>query len=140
MPDGSERKGQSWETSPMDIAKEVSKSLSERVVIAKVRSILYNTQGWTLIARRLTATSGIWSGHWKSHVRCNYLISNTPKENAYSGIPRPTFSEKLPNGTTDAICASAPRQTTAFSTKWLLKTGPYRVQTTPLSKRCPTSR
>lgn len=37
MPDGSERKGKSWETSPMDIAKEVSKSLSERIVIAKVR-------------------------------------------------------------------------------------------------------
>lgn len=37
MPDGSERKGTSWETSPMDIAKELSKSLSERVVIAKVR-------------------------------------------------------------------------------------------------------
>jgi threonyl-tRNA synthetase len=36
MPDGSERKGKSWETSPMDIAKEVSKSLSERIVIAKV--------------------------------------------------------------------------------------------------------
>ena len=37
MPDGSERNGTSWETSPMDIAKEVSKSLSERIVIAKVR-------------------------------------------------------------------------------------------------------
>jgi TGS domain len=36
MPDGSERKGKSWETSPMDVAKEVSKSLSERIVIAKV--------------------------------------------------------------------------------------------------------
>lgn len=36
MPDGSERIGTSWETSPMDIAKEVSKSLSERIVIAKV--------------------------------------------------------------------------------------------------------
>lgn len=36
MPDGSERKGTSWETSPMDIAKELSKSLSERIVIAKV--------------------------------------------------------------------------------------------------------
>ncbi|KAG6825337.1 hypothetical protein H0H92_004037 [Tricholoma furcatifolium] len=30
LPDGSEQKGTSWETSPMDIAKEVSKSLSER--------------------------------------------------------------------------------------------------------------
>ena len=37
LPDGSERKGTSWETSPMDIAKELSKSLSERIVISKVR-------------------------------------------------------------------------------------------------------
>ncbi|KAG6334163.1 hypothetical protein ID866_4929 [Astraeus odoratus] len=36
MPDGSQRQGTSWETSPMDVAKELSKSLSERVVIAKV--------------------------------------------------------------------------------------------------------
>ena len=40
MPDGSIRKGLSWETSPMDVAKEVSKSLSERVVIAKVSPLL----------------------------------------------------------------------------------------------------
>jgi threonyl-tRNA synthetase len=40
MPDGSERKGTSWQTTPMDVAKEVSKSLSERVVIAKVRPIV----------------------------------------------------------------------------------------------------
>ena len=36
MPDGSIRKGTSWETSPMDIAKEISKGLSERIIIAKV--------------------------------------------------------------------------------------------------------
>lgn len=41
MPDGSERKAKSWETSPIDVAKEVSKSLSERVVIAKVHFLLY---------------------------------------------------------------------------------------------------
>ena len=39
MPDGSIRKGVCWETSPMDVAKEVSKSLSERIVIAKVRLV-----------------------------------------------------------------------------------------------------
>jgi threonyl-tRNA synthetase len=39
MPDGSERKGKSWQTSPMDVAKEVSKSLSERIVIAKVNTL-----------------------------------------------------------------------------------------------------
>lgn len=53
MPDGSERKGKAWETSPMDVAKEVSKSLSERIVIAKVR--------WQLFAahqRLLTAAIG----------------------------------------------------------------------------------
>jgi threonyl-tRNA synthetase len=37
MPDGSVRKGHSWKTSPMDIAREISKSLSERIVISKVR-------------------------------------------------------------------------------------------------------
>lgn len=36
LPDGSERKGTSWETSPMDIAKDISKSMPERLVIAKV--------------------------------------------------------------------------------------------------------
>ena len=41
MPDGSERKAKSWETSPMDVAKEVSKSLSERIIIAKVRLLFY---------------------------------------------------------------------------------------------------
>ncbi|KAG0083785.1 threonyl-tRNA synthetase, partial [Podila epicladia] len=35
MPDGSVREGTAWETSPMDIAKSIAKSLSERVVIAK---------------------------------------------------------------------------------------------------------
>jgi threonyl-tRNA synthetase len=36
MPDGSQREGVAWQTSPMDIAKSISKGLSERVVIAKV--------------------------------------------------------------------------------------------------------
>ena len=43
MPDGSERKAKSWETSPMDVAKEVSKSLSERIVIAKVNHLFFST-------------------------------------------------------------------------------------------------
>ncbi|KAH9474803.1 threonyl-tRNA synthetase [Psilocybe cubensis] len=44
MPDGSERKATSWETSPMDVAKEVSKSLSERIVIAKVDGTLWDLE------------------------------------------------------------------------------------------------
>ncbi|KAI0058375.1 threonyl-tRNA synthetase [Artomyces pyxidatus] len=44
LKDGSERKGKSWETSPMDIAKEISKSLSERLVIAKVDGTLWDLE------------------------------------------------------------------------------------------------
>jgi threonyl-tRNA synthetase len=36
LPDGAERKGTSWKTSPMDVAKDISKSLPEKLVIAKV--------------------------------------------------------------------------------------------------------
>jgi len=36
LPDGKTKPGKSWETSPMDIAKDISKSLSERIIISKV--------------------------------------------------------------------------------------------------------
>lgn len=42
MPDGSTRQGTAWETSPLDVAKEISKSLSERIVIAKVDDGLWD--------------------------------------------------------------------------------------------------
>ncbi|RKP35016.1 hypothetical protein BJ085DRAFT_6284, partial [Dimargaris cristalligena] len=42
LPDGSERLGTSWETSPIDIAKAISKSLAERIVIAKVDGELFD--------------------------------------------------------------------------------------------------
>ncbi|KAG0056831.1 threonyl-tRNA synthetase [Gryganskiella cystojenkinii] len=44
MPDGSVREGVAWETSPMEIAKSISKSLSERVVIAKVNKVLWDLE------------------------------------------------------------------------------------------------
>jgi threonyl-tRNA synthetase len=43
MPDGSTREGIAWETSPLDIAKQIAKSLAERVVIAKVTTRGYST-------------------------------------------------------------------------------------------------
>ncbi|KAL0574073.1 threonyl-tRNA synthetase [Marasmius crinis-equi] len=42
LPDGNEKKGKSWETSPMDVAKEISKGLSEKVVIAKVNGEVWD--------------------------------------------------------------------------------------------------
>ncbi|WFD28515.1 threonine--tRNA ligase [Malassezia nana] len=44
MPDGSQREGIKWETSPMDVAKQISKSLSERVVISKVNGQLWDLE------------------------------------------------------------------------------------------------
>ncbi|KAF9109931.1 threonyl-tRNA synthetase [Mortierella sp. AM989] len=44
MPDGSEREGIAWQTSPMEIAKGIAKSLSERVVIAKVDNVLWDLE------------------------------------------------------------------------------------------------
>jgi threonyl-tRNA synthetase len=37
LPDGSKREGKSWQTTPMDIAKQISSSLAQRIVIAKAR-------------------------------------------------------------------------------------------------------
>ena len=44
MPDGSTRSATAWETSPMDIAREISKSLSERIVISKVNDQLWDLE------------------------------------------------------------------------------------------------
>ncbi|KAF8929666.1 hypothetical protein EDD21DRAFT_147267 [Dissophora ornata] len=44
MPDGSQRGGVAWQTSSMDIAKSISKSLAERVVIAKVDKVLWDLE------------------------------------------------------------------------------------------------
>ena len=44
LPDGTKKNGTSWETSPMDIAKEISKGLAERIVIAKVNGELWDLE------------------------------------------------------------------------------------------------
>ena len=44
MPDGAQRSGMSWNTSPMDVATQISKSLSERIVIAKVDGVLWDLE------------------------------------------------------------------------------------------------
>lgn len=42
LPDGKVIPAKSWETCPLDIAKSISKSLSEKVVIAKVDNVLWD--------------------------------------------------------------------------------------------------
>ena len=88
MPDGSERKAKCWETSPMDVAKEVSKSLSERIVIAKVHflfsyaSLKRPFSHSFIMYSRWMANCGIWNGHLKSLASSSYLILNTQKVSA----------------------------------------------------------
>ncbi|CAG8598483.1 8746_t:CDS:10, partial [Racocetra fulgida] len=42
FPDGNTKEAIAWETTPMDLAKQISKSLSERIVIAKVNGQLFD--------------------------------------------------------------------------------------------------
>ncbi|KAI3640067.1 hypothetical protein MIR68_000945 [Amoeboaphelidium protococcarum] len=42
LPDGSVKTGRSWETSPMDVAREISSGLAQRVIIAKVSGASYS--------------------------------------------------------------------------------------------------
>ncbi|KAI9217652.1 hypothetical protein BC828DRAFT_351277 [Blastocladiella britannica] len=44
LPNGSERAGTSWETTPMEIARSIAKSLGDRVVIAKVDGALWDLE------------------------------------------------------------------------------------------------
>ncbi|KAF9364122.1 threonyl-tRNA synthetase [Mortierella sp. NVP85] len=53
MPDGSQREGVAWQTSPMDIAKAISKGLSERAVIAKVDNVLWDLERPLIASCRL---------------------------------------------------------------------------------------
>lgn len=44
MLDGKTRSATAWETSPMDIAREISKSLSERIIISKINGTLWDLE------------------------------------------------------------------------------------------------
>ena len=131
MPDGSERKAKSWETSPLDVAKDVSKSLSERIVIAKVQHLLRLSlkthfsihHFYFFLYPRWTASCGIWIGHLKSLASSSYLILNTQKEKRSSGILLRMFSERLQRDIMVVICVSVLLLTMDFFTRWLLRNG-----------------
>ncbi|KAK9354367.1 hypothetical protein V1523DRAFT_140733 [Lipomyces doorenjongii] len=44
LKDGSTKIGTAWETTPMTIAREISKSLSDRIIISKVNNILWDLE------------------------------------------------------------------------------------------------
>ena len=155
MPDGSERKAKSWETSPLDVAKDVSKSLSERVVIAKVHLLfLFYFYFFThsipfILNSRWTANCGIWKDHLKSLASSSYLILNTQKvkkkkkntdvfpwkvvytvyfyikEKRFSGILLRMFWERLPRDIMVVIYVSVLQLMMDFFTRWLLRNGEF---------------
>jgi threonyl-tRNA synthetase len=122
MADGSKRKGTSWETSPMDVAKTVSKSLCERVIIAKV-SPAARSEHSNLTYSRSMANFGTWNGRWRAHASSNFLILNIPRANASSGIRLHMYLEKQRSDIMVATSASVLRLKTVFSTRWPLKIG-----------------
>lgn len=42
MPDGKVKEGKKWNTTPFDVAKEISKSLASNALIAKVNGVLWD--------------------------------------------------------------------------------------------------
>ncbi|KTW29177.1 threonine-tRNA ligase [Pneumocystis carinii B80] len=44
LPDGNSLKGTSWKTTPLEISKRISKSLSEKVIIAQVNDVLWDLE------------------------------------------------------------------------------------------------
>lgn len=86
LQDGSERRGTSWETSPMDVAKAVSKSLSERVVIAKVNVTIFLSFKKFLKSRqrqRSTTFSGISNDRSRVRASSNCWILSIQKVCAF---------------------------------------------------------
>lgn len=45
LPDGAVKEGVSFQTTPMDIAQSISSSLAKKVIVAKVRSVLFGRLG-----------------------------------------------------------------------------------------------
>lgn len=143
LPDGSMRSGTSWETTPMDVAKELSKSLSERIVIAKVRAKKINHElvsdgfligRWRIVGPRAslgkiskTWTFRLWAP-WRSEI-LNLLgaqFSWLVQGRECSGTRLPMHSVKPQNAITDAIFALDLPLMTVSSMKWPSKIGKYK--------------
>lgn len=118
----------------MDVAKEISRGLADRIVIAKV--VLQSLA--TKASLTLTKVNGeVWDlerplegscklelldfehpeGDFGEQTSWPILIA-TLKGSVCSGTHRLTSSAKLQNVTTGAICASALQLKTVSSTRW----------------------
>ena len=136
LPDGSEKKGMSWQTSPMDIAKEISKGLAERVVIAKVNGELWDLErplegSVNLELLDFEHPDGLNASLFLSSFRS--CLPST-QANVCSGIHRPTSSANQRRSTMGAICASALPRMKVSSTRWPSRGVRSRTPTTLPSK------
>jgi hypothetical protein len=109
----------------MSIAQEVSKSLADRVVIAKVSTTYSSCSRFEDRLSSLQVDGELWDlerpiekscklelldfEHPEGLSRCSSLKPRNDclrlQERRFSGTPQPTFSAKLQNGTTGVIYA-----------------------------------
>lgn len=129
MPDGNKRKGTSWETSPMDIAKEIAKSLSEKVVIAKVRDQPTCVHGLVLSLQPDYRSMGIFgtsSDRWKARVVCSSSTSIIRRAKRCSGTPLRMSWANRRSDITAVIYALALLRMMGSTMKWLCRIGGSR--------------
>jgi TGS domain len=120
LKDGNKKTGVSWETTPMDVAKEISKSLSERLVIAKVDGVLWDLE------RPLEGSVNLElldfehpEGPISPFTLFEPKIERFRQENRCFGTLVHMYSEKLRKSTMVAICALDRPQKMVSSMIWL---------------------
>jgi TGS domain len=120
LKDGNNKTGTSWETTPMDVAKEISKSLSEKLVIAKVDGVLWDLE------RPLEGSVNLElldfehpEGPISRFTLLDPKIEQFRQENRYFGTLVHMYSEKLRRSTMVVICASDLLQKMGSSMIWV---------------------
>lgn len=109
LKDGSVREGTAWDTSPLDIAKSISKSLADRTVIAKVHAVVNS---------RLMASCGICRVHWSPRVNWSYWSLILTRLRRFTGTQAPTFWAKHASGDLAVICVLDHHLRMDSTTRW----------------------
>ncbi|KAG2702053.1 hypothetical protein I3760_06G072900 [Carya illinoinensis] len=93
LPDGTVKEGKKWVTSPLDVAREISKSLASNALISQVNGVLWDM-----------------GGPWRATASSSCSLSIATKAVTPSGIPVRTFSARRSSRSMVASCALGPVQ------------------------------
>ena len=114
LPNGKEEKGTSWETTPLMIAKGISKSLLERTVITKVDGELWDLtrpmeKSCKLELIDFESAEGKKDKTWTSKVereKAALALTSGQKARLFSGIHLPIFSVRHARDASGATSAT----------------------------------